>query len=222
MAGEKRFRTSFFGFNTSDVNFYIERMLQEFDDRLKKKEDEITTLKNQNREIRIKYEDMTKRSQQIDEERARIADVLIKAQEKGQLMIDDARVQAMEEKRKLDTVIEKEKEKLIDIKQEIKLLKSEVVSTLKKYEEQLNDFVSDESEASGNSDMPDYNETPDNSTAIANNEALSTGAPQDVQETQNIYSGRDIYKAQDGYASVMKFQDQIEEEIKAFAGNIEE
>lgn len=141
MAGEKRFRTSLFGFNKSDVNTYIEKMLKEFDDKLKEKEDEIVQLKNQNKEIRIKYEDLAKKADQINEDRAKIADVLIKAQEKGQVMIEDARIQAIEEKKKLESMIENEKEKLVDIKKELKILKSEVVSTLKKYEGQLSDII---------------------------------------------------------------------------------
>ncbi|MCX7710117.1 MAG: DivIVA domain-containing protein [Clostridia bacterium] len=141
MAGEKRFRTSLFGFNKSDVNTYIEKMLKEFDDKLKEKEDEIAALKNQNKEIRIKYEDLARKADQINEDRAKIADVLIKAQEKGQLMIEDARLQAIEEKKKLESMVEQEKEKLVDIKKELKILKSEVVNTLKKYEGQLGDII---------------------------------------------------------------------------------
>ncbi len=149
MAGEKRFGTSLFGFKKSDVNTYIEKMLREFDDKLKEKDDEIAAIKNQSREIRIKYEDLAKKADQINEDRAKIADVLIKAQEKGQLMIEDAKLQAIDEKKKLEEMIEKEKEKLVDIKQELKLLKSEVVSTLKKYDGQLAEFLEDEAAATG-------------------------------------------------------------------------
>ncbi|MCX7842595.1 MAG: hypothetical protein N2489_05925 [Clostridia bacterium] len=144
MSGEKRFRTSFFGFKKSDVNTYIEKMLREFDDKLKEKDDDIASLKNQQRELRIKYEDLAKKTDQINEDRAKIADVLIKAQEKGQLIIEDARMQAIEEKKKLEEMIEQEKEKLVDIKQELKVLKAEVVNTLRKYEEQLSGIVEEE------------------------------------------------------------------------------
>lgn len=141
MAGEKRFRNSLFGFNRSDVNTYIEKMLKEFDDKLKEKEDEIASLKSNNKEIRIRYEDLARKSDEINEDRAKIADVLIKAQEKGQVMIEEARHQAIDEKKKLEELVENEKEKLVDIKKELKLLKSEVVSTLKKYEGQLSDII---------------------------------------------------------------------------------
>ncbi len=145
MPGEKRFRTSFMGgFNKSDVNAYIERMLREFDDKLKEKEEEIAVLKNESREYRLKYEELANKLDQINEDRARIAEVLIKAQEQAGAMLENARYEALEEKKKLEDVIEQEKEKLVDIRQELKSLKGEVVNTLKKYESQLGSFVKED------------------------------------------------------------------------------
>lgn len=147
MPGEKRFRTSFMGgFNKSDVNTYIEKILREFDDKFKEKDDEIASLKNQNKDYKSKYEELLKKSDQINDDRAKIADVLIKAQEKAQLMLEDARMEALEEKKKLEETIEQEKEKLVDIRQEVKILKGEVISTLKKYESQLGGYVKDDGE----------------------------------------------------------------------------
>ena len=99
MPGEKRFRTSFMGgFKKVDVNSYIEKILREFDDKLKEKDDEIVSLKNQSKDIRVKYEELTKKADQINDDRSKIADVLIKAQEKAELMLEDARIEAIEEK----------------------------------------------------------------------------------------------------------------------------
>lgn len=150
MPGEKRFRTSFMGgFKKVDVNSYIEKILREFDDKLKEKDDEIVSLKNQSKDIRSKYEEFAKKADQINDDRTKIADVLIKAQEKAELMLEDARVEALEEKKKLEDVIEQEKERLVDIRQEMKNLKSEVVNTLKKYETQLGTFISEDDEQAG-------------------------------------------------------------------------
>jgi cell division initiation protein len=150
MPGEKRFRTSFMGgFKKADVNLYIEKILREFDDKLKEKDDEIASLKNQSKELRLKYEELSKKAEQITEDRTKIADVLIKAQKQAESMLEDARIEALEEKKKLEEVIEQEKEKLVDIRQEMKSLKNEVVNTLKKYESQLGTFVPEEEEQTG-------------------------------------------------------------------------
>ncbi len=144
MPGEKRFGTSAFGFDKADVNSYIEKILREFDDKLKEKDDEIAILKNQAKEIRSKYEELFKNSDQVNEDREKIANVLIKAQDQADSMIEAARQEAMDEKKQLEDMIEKEKETLVDIKQEIKSLKSIIANTLRKFDTQLADVVNDE------------------------------------------------------------------------------
>ena len=144
MPGEKRFGTSLFGFQKSDVNSYIEKMLREFEDKLKEKDDEILSLKAQGREVRSKYDEFTRRVDQISEDRTRIADVLIKAQEQAAAMVEEARNDAFEERKKIEQLIEEEKEQLVDYKQQLKALKSEVVETLKKFDAQLNEIIGDE------------------------------------------------------------------------------
>jgi cell division initiation protein len=146
MPGEKRFRTSFLGgFKKSDVNSYIEQLVEQHSAEVKANEKEIENLKNQCKEYRLKYEELLNKSSQIEEDRAKIADVLIKAQEKAERMVEDARIEALEEKKKLEDTIEREREKLVDIRQQIKTLKSEFVSALKRYDSQLGSFI-DESE----------------------------------------------------------------------------
>ncbi len=148
MPGEKRFRTSFMGgFKKSDVNAYIEKILGEFDDKLKEKDDEIANLKLQGKDVRAKYEEFQKKSDQINEDRAKIAEVLIKAQEKADLMLENARLEALEEKRQLEATIEQDREKLVDIRQEVKSLKGEIVNMLKRYESQLGELARDEADA---------------------------------------------------------------------------
>jgi cell division initiation protein len=144
MAGEKRFRTKLFGFKKADVNLYIEKILVEFDDKLREKDTEISALKAQQKDLKFKYEDIMQKVDQINEDRAKIAQVLISAQEKADTILDDARAQSFEEKKALEGLVEKEKEKLVDIKSELKGLKQEVISTLKKYEEQLDSLENSE------------------------------------------------------------------------------
>ena len=111
MAREKRFRTSFMGgFKKADVNQYIEQILKEFDEKLKSKDEEIAALKNENKDLRYRYEELQRRADEINETRAKIADVLIQAQEKAEKMVEEARIEAVEEKKKLEETIESEKE----------------------------------------------------------------------------------------------------------------
>ncbi|HHU91069.1 MAG TPA: hypothetical protein GXZ22_08465 [Clostridiaceae bacterium] len=139
MSGEKKFGTSLFGFNKSDVNAYIEKILYEFDLRLKEKDDEISNLKLQIREMKTRYESAAENSQILSKEKERIASALITAQETADSILKEAKERASEEKNKLEAYLEKEREKIIDIKRDIKTMKLQIVDMLNKYQGLLNE-----------------------------------------------------------------------------------
>ncbi|ACL76552.1 DivIVA domain-containing protein [Ruminiclostridium cellulolyticum] len=144
MSGEKIFSTSLFGYNKSDVNSYLEKINKEYGDKLKNKEREIIEIKAQYRDLKNKYDEISTNLAEIKENRERVANALITAQEQAKNIIEEAKKKAIDEKKTLEQQVEKEKEKLVDIKQELKILKVEVVDTLKKYEGQLSNFIKEE------------------------------------------------------------------------------
>jgi cell division initiation protein len=139
MSGEKKFGTSAFGFSKSDVNAYIERLLSEFDVRLKEKDDEISNLKLQIREMKLRYESDAHDVESVAKEKERIASVLITAQETANSIIEEARGRADEERIQLGHTLEREREKIIDIKRDIKSIKIQITEMLEKYQGSLNE-----------------------------------------------------------------------------------
>ncbi len=133
MSGEKKFGTSAFGFNKSDVNAYIEKILYEFDLRLKEKDDEVSNLKLQIREMKTRYESVAQNNQSLSKEKERIASALITAQETADSIMEEAKERAAEEKIRLEASLENEREKIIDIKRDVKTMKSQIVEMLNKY-----------------------------------------------------------------------------------------
>jgi gas vesicle protein len=57
-------------------------------------------------------------------------------------MMVEAQEKALQEKSRLDQVLETEKEKIVDIKRELKGLKSQITDILSKYEQQIDEAVS--------------------------------------------------------------------------------
>ena len=158
MAGEKHFGNTLFGFNKHDVNSYIENLLKDFENKVKEHEVEIARLSNENKELRCKYEQILTKEEKTNQEKERIAEVLIKAQEKAQLMIEDAKTKAIEERNKIQEITEQEKEKLVDIKEEIRILKKSITGTLKKYEVQLGGIIDESIESDYSKEGGAYNE----------------------------------------------------------------
>ncbi len=141
MAGVKMFSTSLFGFKKKDVNSYLEKMNKEYEEKIRYKEKEIADIKAQYRDIKSKYDELNTNFEQLQEDREKIANAFITAHEKAETIIDEARQQAILEKKMLEQQVEEEKEKLVDIKQELKVLKVEVIDKLKKYEGELSSII---------------------------------------------------------------------------------
>lgn len=137
MSGEKKFGTSVFGFNKSDVNAYIEKIIHEFDQRLKEKDDEISNLKLQIREMKARFETAANESDFLNREKEKIASALITAQEKADAILEEAKNRAEQEKIRLEAALEAEREKIIDIKHEVKTMKSQVAEALAKFQNML-------------------------------------------------------------------------------------
>lgn len=142
MSGEKKFGSSAFGFNKSDVNAYIEKIIHEFDQRLKEKDDEISNLKLQIREMKTRYETASQDNQNLAKEKERIASALIQAQEKADTILEEAKARAEMEKAKLEQTLESERERIIDIKYDVRTLKTQVVDMLSKFQALLSDVDS--------------------------------------------------------------------------------
>lgn len=137
MAGEKKFRSGLFGFNKVDVNAYIERILSEFEGRLKDKDDEISNLKLQIREMKNKCDLLASEAASAAKEKDMIARALIQAEEKAVSVVEAARAEALAEKDKLEKLLEGERERIIDVKRDVKSMKGQVADMLAKFQVQL-------------------------------------------------------------------------------------
>jgi len=144
MESEVKFRTSAMGFNKNDVNNHIEQITQEYQNKIKEKDDELAKLRNQNKELKSQIEDNAKKSTDNVEDKTKIAEVLIKAQTTAEDIINEAKNAALEEKRKIEEVIEQDREKLVDLKAELKKFKDTVTETLNLFQSELKAIVSEE------------------------------------------------------------------------------
>lgn len=139
MSGEKKFRTGVSGYNKEDVNEYIERILSEFDTRLKEKDDEIANLKGQLRDLKNRLDQAGSDVTAAAKDRERISSVLIQAQQKADAMLDEARTEAEAEKARLEKLLEGHRESLIDVKRDIRDMKAHVAELLSRYATNLDE-----------------------------------------------------------------------------------
>lgn len=135
MAGEKRFGTSLFGFKKKHVNSYTEKMLADFESMIRSKDEEIASLKNQMKETRAKYEEIAVTKEQISQ-------VLIEAHDRAGQILAKAGADADEERKKLEGLLEGDRERLVDSRKHIKQFRERAAEAFDEFLKKLDDMDS--------------------------------------------------------------------------------
>lgn len=133
MAGEKRFRNSLIGFNKSDVAAYMEKIIKEYGDQIRLRDEEIVSLKAKKNELEERCGKLQKKVDAQTDDREKIANVLLKAQEKADEVIKNAQEQADVERKKLEAELESDREKIVEAKGELKVLRKQAMDTMKNF-----------------------------------------------------------------------------------------
>jgi Uncharacterized conserved protein len=146
MAGEKRFRNSFIGFNKSDVSAYMENIIKEYSEQLRQRDEEITSLKSRNTNLEGKCTELEKDVKAQLDEKNMIANAIISAQQKAAEIMKSAEEQAEQEKKRLELELEDEREKIVEAKSELKRLKKQAIDTMKLFSVKIDGIVEEVSE----------------------------------------------------------------------------
>ena len=126
-----------FGLNRKDVELYIAGIKSDYEAELKKQNTELLAMKAENAKLNERLNELLNSKKSVEEAKANISEVLIKAEQQAKAIIEDAKNQAIEERQEIDTMIEAEKEKLIDAKIELAMLKDKAKDLITKFTEDL-------------------------------------------------------------------------------------
>lgn len=111
--------------------------VKQLEDKIKQQDTKLEELEKQNEELMDKVAELSKKGNDTIEIKLKIAEVLIKTQQMADNILEEAKKQALEEKSRLQLQNEMEKEKILGIKQDAWILRKEILTRLKTYEQQL-------------------------------------------------------------------------------------
>ena len=138
MENEKKFNTEMFGYDKKEVEEYLREMKADYESNLQAEKAEINRLSNEITIIRKKLE---RYDTEYIEKQEKVAYALITAEDQARNILENARQEALNEKQRIESVIEVEKEKLLDIKREVIDLKERTVRVLEKYNETMTELL---------------------------------------------------------------------------------
>jgi Cu+-exporting ATPase len=106
-------------------------------------DNKVIELEKQNRELKLKLDELIKKVDETSEVKEKLADIIIETRKVADNILEGTRKQAEDEKAQIHLQIEVEKAKLATVKEEAVLLKKEILEKIKIYEQQLEKAIND-------------------------------------------------------------------------------
>lgn len=138
MENEKKFGSEMFGYDKKEVEEYIKSLKAEYESKIQAERSEANRVANELTIVKRKLE-----RYEVDyvQKQEKVANALITAEDQAKKIIETSRTEAMQEKDRIEHLIEMEKEKLLDIKKEVIDLKEKTVRLLDKYSNDMNSLL---------------------------------------------------------------------------------
>ena len=138
MDSEKKFANEMFGYNKQEVEEYVKETKAAYESRLQAEKSDSNRLSNELTIVKKKLE-----RYEIDyiERQEKVANALITAEDQAKKIIENARLEANEERERIEHLIEMEKEKLLDLKKEVIDLKERTIRLMDKYSYEMNSLL---------------------------------------------------------------------------------
>ena len=134
---EDNISTGLFGLNKRDVENYIADLKKDYEEELRRQNQELLAMKTENSRLNERLNQLLSNQRELDEAKRNISDVLFKAEQQAKQIVEDAKAKAIEERQEIDTLIEAEKEKLIDAKIELAMLKDKARDLISKFTDDI-------------------------------------------------------------------------------------
>lgn len=134
---EENISKGFFGLKRVDVENYIADLKKDYEAELKRQNQELLSMKNENAKLNERLNEYLNDRKEIEEAKKNISDVLFKAELQAKQIVEDAKAKAIEERQEIDAQIEAEKEKLIDAKIELAMLKDKAKDIMTKFTDDI-------------------------------------------------------------------------------------
>lgn len=134
---EENISKGLFGLKRNDVENYIADLKKDYEAELRRQNQELLNMKNENAKLNERLNEFLNDRREIEEAKKNISDVLFKAELQAKQILEDAKAKAIEERQEIDAQIEAEKEKLIDAKIELAMLKDKAKDVMAKFTEEI-------------------------------------------------------------------------------------
>jgi len=138
MENDKKFSNEMFGYDKREVEDYIKSLKAEYESRIQAEKSDANRVAN---ELTILKKKLERYEVDYVQKQEKVANALITAEDQAKKIVETSRTEAMQEKERIENLIEMEKEKLLDIKKDVIDLKEKTIRMLDKYSQEMNNLL---------------------------------------------------------------------------------
>lgn len=138
MENEKKFGTEMFGYDKKEVEEYVKALKAEYESKLQAERSDANRIAN---ELTIVKKKLERYELDYVQKQEKVANALITAEDQAKKIIETSRTEAMQEKDRIEHLIEMEKEKLLDMKKDVIDLKEKTIRLLDQYSQEMNNLL---------------------------------------------------------------------------------
>lgn len=138
MENEKKFSSEMFGYDKREVEDYIKVLKTEYESKLQAERSDANRISN---ELTIVKKKLERYEVDYIEKQEKVANALITAEDQARKIVETSRNEAIQEKERIEQLIEMEKEKLLDIKKDVIDLKEKTIRMLDRYSQEMNNLL---------------------------------------------------------------------------------
>ena len=138
MENEKKFSSEMFGYDKKEVEDYIKVLKSEYESKLQAERSDANRISN---ELTIVKKKLERYEVDYIEKQEKVANALITAEDQARKIVETSRNEAIQEKERIEQLIEMEKEKLLDIKKDVIDLKEKTIRMLDRYSQEMNNLL---------------------------------------------------------------------------------
>ncbi len=140
--GNKVFDTEISGFNKKQVNEYIEKLVSQYQQTLNEKVKECDSLKAKNEQLTAKINELSNAYISAQSEKAKIADVLINAENTAKNIIAQAETDSAAERQRLSLQADDKRMLIVDMNQKIRNMKQDMIVMLDGFSQDVDSLMS--------------------------------------------------------------------------------
>lgn len=138
MDNEKKFSNEMFGYDKKEVEEYIKELKADYESKIHAEKSETNRISN---ELTIVKRKLDRCETDYIERQEKVANALITAEDQAKKIVEQSRTEAIEESKRMEHLIEMEKDKLLELKKDVIEMREKAIKILDKYCTQLGDLM---------------------------------------------------------------------------------